>query len=467
MSHHALYEFLFLKLADLCTDILSHPFVDSVFGSIVIGSSVLVVVLSSVTYLLSLPPAPPPLEGNILLLHIAPRPDKTLGIASLSPESLALETYLRMSKTPYNTHIAPLVPSKGTPPTLLSYNDKKFTNLHSAIAYSSTKNVSKINLNASLDPVELGAIHAYHCLLDQLSQTLKYLRFTHALNATHLTHQLYKHSNLSIPQTMIQRRKTRQRALETLESSHLLHEPRQQILDLLHTRLCALESLLNGDDFFMGTQGPTVLDAVAFGVLANYILVPMPGCDEGVVWVQGDLQFVQFVRRVSENWFTEFGGGQSSGEEDVVVDGVHINWWGGSSGGGGGKKRKGFDWDAVEQRAVDLWNLSHLSHNGDDVDGAEDNVGNEGSNENQEYTQTQGQEELDDDDDYEPDKYSNQSKTLEEPYKDLVESILEKQSSRTIIPIKTADPASVPALNLNLKSNADCSMHDIAHGAEV
>ncbi|KAI9328551.1 hypothetical protein BDR26DRAFT_873874 [Obelidium mucronatum] len=437
MSLPTQYEALFITLTNLQYDFYSHPFVNSVFGSLVLSLSFLVLVLGLVTHVLSMPPSPPPLPKDTIVLHISPRPDKSIGIASLSPEALSLEAFLRMSKTRYETHISPLCPPKGIRPTLLSFNDTKISDVHIAIAWILKNNRAGKNLNTTLeDSVELGAVEAYHCLLDQLSCSLTYLRFTHPLNSSHITHQLYKHSGLSIPQTMIQRRKTKQRALETLEAVGLLQHSRDDILELMHARLCALEALLNGDEYFMGTSEPTVLDAIAFGVLANFVLVPMPGSDEGVVWVQGALQFVQFVRRVSEKYFKEFSGPlNGKDEEPVMVDGIHMNSW-----GDGGKqgKRKGFDWNAVEQRAVDLWNLSHRQENACEENEAPEEAGV--------ISDSLGTVELD-----------QQETSSEEPYMDLVEKRF--TASKTLSEAK--NQVAAPLLDADA---AEIDMQEIAQG---
>ncbi|KAJ3058675.1 hypothetical protein HDU98_005244, partial [Podochytrium sp. JEL0797] len=159
-----------------------------------------------------------------------------------------------MSKLQYKIHVNALSPTTKTPPTLLSFNNLHMSSLSSALEFLTPLHT----LNSPLDPVEKGAVEAYICLLQQLTHTLTYLRYTNRTNAQQITHTIHKNSPLSLPQTLLQRHRQHTHATTHLHALGLLHESRPHILALLKTRVHAIEALLGSDTFLMGTRGPTV-----------------------------------------------------------------------------------------------------------------------------------------------------------------------------------------------------------------
>ncbi|KAI8622443.1 hypothetical protein BC830DRAFT_1089142 [Chytriomyces sp. MP71] len=331
-------------------------------------------------------------QRDVIILYTPARPDKTLHVASLSPVHLALETWLRMTKTPFITHITPLTPcTSGSSSTdastatmtecLLSYNDTRICDLQYAFLFLEKYGLLGVNLHGQLDEMERGAVEAYMCLTDRIVDALHYLRHIDNKTSNHITHHLYKYSNLSLPYCLIQRRRTRLAYLSTLRRSGFLSAPHSLILSHLQLRLGALEMLLGRDDYMMGTSQPTTLDACAFAVLANMILVECPSNagykdikEEGMAWAKGSLAFVQYVRRITELWFDEFDGPCTvAGQKDRGINcvGEGYAWGMGGCGSSIGVKSgllnsgtgtftngqtfdafDGINWNFYEERAV-------------------------------------------------------------------------------------------------------------------
>ncbi|ORY37812.1 hypothetical protein BCR33DRAFT_854564 [Rhizoclosmatium globosum] len=312
---------------------------------------VFVAVLVGVTFAVSSAPPPPQKKKDVFVVRFGAKVDAAFGVSGLDFAPLAIESALRFSKTEYCLARDPVVRSTLQP--LLSFNDTNLYSLTAALDFLRNHPKSK-DLNAHLDHVEQAAVQAFICLCESLALQLSYLRFSNQENASHYTHALYRFSRLSLPQTMIQRRKLRVQTWKLLDSTGILHTPKHEIIDNIHTNLSALESLLGSDTYFMGTPEPTFLDAVAFSILANYILGPTPGCSDGVEIAQSSLSLVQYVRRISETYFKEFSppparhttDDHSRNNKCIVVDGIRF---------GDDSETKGFDWELIEKRAVELW----------------------------------------------------------------------------------------------------------------
>ncbi|KAJ3307207.1 hypothetical protein HDU76_004675 [Blyttiomyces sp. JEL0837] len=109
---------------------------------------------------------------NTVILHIFDRPNRPLGTPCFSAYSLKMETYLRVTSTPYIIETKTgFSKSKGKKP-YITYNGLEVSDSEVIIKWLEKNAMVERYPNQLLDECEKGAACAYRCMIDQLNDIL-------------------------------------------------------------------------------------------------------------------------------------------------------------------------------------------------------------------------------------------------------------------------------------------------------
>lgn len=191
---------------------------------------------------------------------------------NVSPFTLKLETWLRLTGIPYET-VAVRNPGKGPKGKLPYIRDGEAVIGDSALIIEHLKRTRGVDPDAHLDPLERAEALAYHRLLeDHLYFVGVYSRWIDPDGWRAVVPALFGFLPPGPRQIVsgIVRRKVRR----DLHGQGLGRHDRAEIYAMGRDDLEALATFLNDGPFFFRDR-PTTLDAVAYGFLANLLLVPV------------------------------------------------------------------------------------------------------------------------------------------------------------------------------------------------
>ncbi len=191
---------------------------------------------------------------------------------NVSPFTLKLETWLKLTGIPYET-VAVRNPGKGPKGKLPYIRDGDVVIGDSGLIIEHLKRTRGVDLDAGLDPLERADALAFQRLLeDHLYFILAYSRWIDPDGWRATAPALFG----SIPPgprqivaAMIRRRVTRD-----LKGQGVGRHSRDELYAMGQNDLEALATRLDGGPFFLRDR-PSTLDAVAYGFLANLLLVPV------------------------------------------------------------------------------------------------------------------------------------------------------------------------------------------------
>ena len=191
---------------------------------------------------------------------------------NISPFGLKLETWLQLADIPYRVRESTRLDKapKGKLPYILDYGQAI---ADSTLAIEHLKDSRGIDPDAMLtDRERAEAVSLQRLFEDHLYFVLVYSRWLDEESWPLVADAFFGH--LAVPARQLVRNRYRRRVARTLYLQGLGRHSREEIYALGREDLAAVAAYLGERPFFMG-DSLTTLDAVAYGFLANIIMVPL------------------------------------------------------------------------------------------------------------------------------------------------------------------------------------------------
>jgi glutathione S-transferase len=234
-----------------------------------------------------------------LIVHQIP---SAWGLPSVGPFSLKLEAYLRIAEIPYETVIeaTPFSAPKGKLPWI-EHEGKKIGDSGFIIEYLQQR--FGCDLNAGLSAAErAGALALRRLLEENLYWTIVYDRWMVDENWQNTREVVLGRIPFPLRQVIapIARRGVRRQ----LASQGLGRHTREEIHGIGAKDIDAVAAFLADKPYLMGASA-TEIDAVAYGILANILLVPVvsPIKDRAL----HHTRLVDYVARIRDRYFAPIG----------------------------------------------------------------------------------------------------------------------------------------------------------------
>jgi glutathione S-transferase len=192
---------------------------------------------------------------------------------NVSPFTLKLETWLRLAGLPYEV-VAIRNPGKGPKGKLPFIEDDDGTFVaDSSLIIAHLSRSRGIDLDAGLDPLQRAQALALQCLFeDHLYFVGVWSRWVDPEGWQSFGPALF--GTLPRPLRQIIATFVRRRVRNDLHAQGLGRHSRDELYAMGRSDLEAIATLL-GDRPFFATDRPTTIDTVAYGCLANILLVPI------------------------------------------------------------------------------------------------------------------------------------------------------------------------------------------------
>jgi len=238
----------------------------------------------------------------ILLYTLAPQ----WGIGSISPACLKLETWLRMTKLPYQKAIATLedfeIAPKGKLP-FIRYGDRLFGD--STLIIALLKQQESVDLDRDLTASERAISVAFRRMVkENLYWGGVYIRYCIEENwlAYRDTLRELVGQGLSDPEWEAIAQGIYDSVRSQLEGHGLGRHSDEEIVQIICEDIQALSDFLGDKPFFLGDR-PTTLDATVYGYIANYIRPPYQSPMVDFALARSNL--CQHCDRMAEQYFPE------------------------------------------------------------------------------------------------------------------------------------------------------------------
>ncbi|KAJ3100618.1 hypothetical protein HDU97_002106 [Phlyctochytrium planicorne] len=242
----------------------------------------------------------PESHKDIIVLHVYDRPRGVNGLVNLSPLCLKLETFLRVTETPYVRVTNSRMSLKGQKP-YITYNGEEIADAYFCVRWLQDK--FGVTLDAGLEASEKGAVEAYGTMIEE-GLNWQILYFIWGLKSSWPWVVKTMFDRVPFPMNYVVPFIVRRRMLATLHAEGTSRHTRAQVIQIMESRLEALSTLLASDDYLMGTPEPSSLDCIAYAFLAKILLQNLPD-PTPMKLVLRRPNLVRFVRRMSETYFAD------------------------------------------------------------------------------------------------------------------------------------------------------------------
>lgn len=229
---------------------------------------------------------------DIVILHQFPRGTV---IPSISPFVLKLETYLRMSKIPYENDFSDWSGPKGKCP-YITLNGEDIGDSQLIIEFLNKK--FNINLSSKLSSEEKSIARAFRIMAeDHLFWPIALYRWIYDNN-----HSISKIS--SWPYCMRLFGPVISRIIRKEAHGHGIgRHTKDEVMDMAINDILALSIYLGNKKYFMGNE-PTEVDCAIFGFLAQLIYVPIPEIEN---LINADMKNIkEYCQRMKERFWPDW-----------------------------------------------------------------------------------------------------------------------------------------------------------------
>jgi len=198
-----------------------------------------------------------------LKLH---QPGPSPNVPSSLPSCLAMETYLRMNKIPYeNVYVTNTKYSTNkVKMPFIEYQGDKVQDAKFCIQYINKK--FEVDPDKSLTAEQKAICHAFQVMADENTYwCLAYYRWVDNFQDT----KKY-YNNLSPIVKNVKPKMDQSKCIKCMEGHGIGKHTKEEIYSIAEFDLRSINSLLGDKEFFMGSE-PTTIDCTMFGLLANFV----------------------------------------------------------------------------------------------------------------------------------------------------------------------------------------------------
>lgn len=235
--------------------------------------------------------APPKLK-----LH---QPPPGPNVPNSLPSCLSLETYLRMTKIPYeNVYATKLTANKVKMPCI-EYQGDKVQDAKFCIKYINKK--FEVDPDSDLTCEQKAVCHAFQTMVDENTYwSLVYYRW---VDNYHETKKYY--DNMAPIMSSLRPKLDQNKCIKCMEAHGIGKHSKEEIYCIAEADLRSISSFLGDKEFFMGSD-PTTIDCTMFGLLANFVY-GAPGSPQDKL-IQEELKnLVDFCDRMKLNYWLDYG----------------------------------------------------------------------------------------------------------------------------------------------------------------
>lgn len=220
-----------------------------------------------------------------------------------SPFCVKVETYLRMTKTPYESHSG-MAYLKKSPKNKLPYIKENGEIIaDSSFIFRHLEQKSETPLNGHLSDEQKAIAHSMCKMIDEnLYWTVVYARWILDHNWVILKEMLL--GSIPFPLNIFVPNLIRKGVLKSMKGHGIGRHSAAEIAEIGAWDLQALSDFLGDKPYFFGEQ-PSTLDAAAFGVLSQMILTDRfsaPVFDRA----RDMKNLVDFTHRIKDQYFQDF-----------------------------------------------------------------------------------------------------------------------------------------------------------------
>ena len=230
-----------------------------------------------------------------LILH---QPPPGPNVPSTLPSCLALETYLRMTKIPYENVYAQKVGGNKVKMPCIEYQGDKVQDAKFCIKYINKK--FEVNPDSPLTPEQKAICHAFQTMVEENTYwSLAYYRWVDNYQETKKSYD-----NMAPIMSSVLPKLDKNKCIKCMEAHGIGKHSKEEIYGIAEDDLRSISALLGDKEFFMGSE-PTTIDCTMFGLLANFVY-GASGCPQDKL-IQEELKnLVDFCDRMKLNYWLDY-----------------------------------------------------------------------------------------------------------------------------------------------------------------